>query len=184
VRRAHGACGIVGDDAVGPADGCSERAAEVFRRMFQRVDSLCHKSTRATSDAGARPRPVSIACRYVRTHAMGAVGAVEQEQQQQYSQACLDFAGDTTSLKPAKTLRQLPRPYNFISRLLRPFHCQFVFYSYCIHLSLLLLWVYLLHDHLGLLMRYQFYSGGNVQLQNCKYASFFKPCLSYCFTVA
>jgi hypothetical protein len=120
VRRAHGACGIVSDDAVGPANGCSERAAEMFRRMFQRVDSLCQKSSRATSESGARPRPVSIACRYVRTHAMGAVGAVEQEQQQkqqQYSQACLDFAGDTTSLKPAKPFRQLPRRYNFISRL-------------------------------------------------------------------
>jgi hypothetical protein len=63
---------------------------------------------------------------------MDAVGAVEQaqqqKQQQQYSQACLDFAGDTTSLKPAKPFRQLPRPYNFISQLCaHSFRCQFIF---------------------------------------------------------
>jgi hypothetical protein len=33
----------------------------------------------ATAEPGARPRPVSIASRYVRTHAMDAVGAGERE---------------------------------------------------------------------------------------------------------
>lgn len=43
------------------------------------IESLCQKSE-AIEGSGARPRPVSIACRYVRTHAMCADKAVRAVQ--------------------------------------------------------------------------------------------------------
>jgi len=93
------ACVVVGDDAVGErASGCSERAADVFRTMFQRFPSLCQKSRMATAEPGARLRAVSIACRIVRTHAMGAVGAETKYSQDVFG---LWFARDTASLSPA-----------------------------------------------------------------------------------
>ena len=71
---------------------------------------LCQKSE-ATEEPGARPRPVSIACRYVRTHAMSADKAVRAVQVQssvfglcrrhsgpQTSQAALVSYDDDTTL--------------------------------------------------------------------------------------
>jgi len=149
--------------------------------MFQRGEWLCQKSRMATAACGARPRPVSIARRYVRTHAMGAVGAVEQEQ---HSRACVCRRHDEPQMDAAaKPFRQLPRRYNFISLLcnflINPANSSSNYLDRMNPACSLRLPYHLLHSSrtaLGLL--------GQVRstLRSHAHASFFKPC--HCFETA